>query len=170
MRRAAILLALGLSLCLPATAGAITLKRHVVIPHGVTHKADVHRVVVTTVAPPDSDDDGCPNDEDSYNGPGCNAPEPPVAAPVEESVAPATPVATSVPTASAGYSVPSYIVACESGGDYGAVNPSSGAYGAYQILPSTSAAYGCDMSSPAGQDACAGEIYADVGSSAWSCG
>ncbi len=31
---------------------------------------------------------------------------------------------------------------CESGGDYGAVNPSSGAGGAYQILPSTWALYG----------------------------
>src|SRR5262249_35173370 len=35
------------------------------------------------------------------------------------------------------YSIPTYIVMCESGGDYGAVNPSSGAGGAYQILPST---------------------------------
>ena len=28
----------------------------------------------------------------------------------------------------------------------------SGAYGAYQIIPSTAAAYGCDLSTPAGQD------------------
>ena len=33
------------------------------------------------------------------------------------------------------YSIPTYIVMCESGGDYGALNPSSGAGGAYQILP-----------------------------------
>ena len=31
---------------------------------------------------------------------------------------------------------------CESGGNYGAVNPSSGAGGAYQILPSTWDLYG----------------------------
>ena len=31
---------------------------------------------------------------------------------------------------------------CESGGNYGAVNPSSGAGGAYQILPSTWRLYG----------------------------
>ena len=31
---------------------------------------------------------------------------------------------------------------CESGGNYGAVNPSSGAGGAYQILPSTWELYG----------------------------
>ena len=39
-----------------------------------------------------------------------------------------------------GYAIPREIVMCESGGDYNAVNPSSGAYGAYQIMPSTSAA------------------------------
>lgn len=75
---------------------------------------------------------------------------------------------TSTPS-TGGYSIPESIVQCESGGDYSAVNPSSGAYGAYQILPSTSAAYGCDMSTPAGQDACAAEIYADSGGSAWVC-
>ena len=31
---------------------------------------------------------------------------------------------------------------CESGGNFGAVNPSSGAGGAYQILPSTWRLYG----------------------------
>ncbi len=40
------------------------------------------------------------------------------------------------------YSIPTYIVMCESGGNYGAVNASSGAGGAYQILPSTWALYG----------------------------
>lgn len=67
------------------------------------------------------------------------------------------------------YSIPSDIVMCESGGDYGAVNPSSGAYGAYQILPSTSAALGCDMSSPAGQDECAKRVWNTQGRGAWVC-
>ena len=40
------------------------------------------------------------------------------------------------------YSIPTYIVMCESGGDYGALNPSRGAGGAYQILPSTWELYG----------------------------
>ena len=40
------------------------------------------------------------------------------------------------------YSIPTYIVMCESGGNYHALNASSGAGGAYQILPSTWAAYG----------------------------
>lgn len=79
---------------------------------------------------------------------------------------------TSPPVASAsseGYAIPEHIVMCESGGDYNASNP-SGAYGAYQIMPGTSAAYGCDMSTPAGQDACAAKIYAAEGSSPWVCG
>jgi hypothetical protein len=101
------------------------------------------------------------------------APEPTPTAASTPYVAPA-PTTTSVPAApvasSGGYSIPSYIVQCESGGNYSAVNPSSGAYGAYQILPSTAANYGCDVSTPAGQDSCAASIYADVGSSAWSCG
>lgn len=88
------------------------------------------------------------------------------------SVASSTPAPTSVapaPVETGGYSIPSYIVQCESGGDYNAQNP-SGAYGAYQIMPGTSAAYGCDMSSPAGQDACAAKIYAAEGASPWECG
>jgi len=35
------------------------------------------------------------------------------------------------------YSIPTYIVMCESGGNYRALNPSSGAGGAYQFLPET---------------------------------
>ena len=72
------------------------------------------------------------------------------------------------------YSIPTYIVMCESGGDYGAVNPSSGAGGAYQILPSTWELYGGQgepQNAPkAEQDRIAGEIWADSGSSAWVCG
>lgn len=67
------------------------------------------------------------------------------------------------------YAIPSYIVMCESGGDYGASN-ASGAYGAYQIMPGTAAAYGCDLSSPAGQDQCAARIYASEGAGPWDCG
>jgi septal ring factor EnvC (AmiA/AmiB activator) len=71
------------------------------------------------------------------------------------------------------YSIPTYIVMCESGGNYGAVNPSSGAGGAYQILPSTWAAYGGEglpQNAPkAEQDRIAAEIWADSGGSAWVC-
>lgn len=72
------------------------------------------------------------------------------------------------------YAIPAYIVMCESGGNYGAVNPSSGAGGAYQILPSTWELYGGQgepQNAPkAEQDRIAGEIWADSGSSAWVCG
>lgn len=72
------------------------------------------------------------------------------------------------------YSIPTYIVLCESGGNYGAVNPSSGAGGAYQILPSTWHLYGGQGlpqdASKAEQDRIAAEIWADSGPSAWSCG
>jgi septal ring factor EnvC (AmiA/AmiB activator) len=72
------------------------------------------------------------------------------------------------------YSIPTYIVMCESGGDYSAVNPSSGAGGAYQILPSTWAMYGGEGApqdaSKEEQDRIAAEIWADSGPSAWSCG
>src|SRR5262245_5502320 len=71
------------------------------------------------------------------------------------------------------YSVPTYIVMCESGGNYHALNPSSGAGGAYQILPSTWAAYGgqgAPQDAPkAEQDRIAAEIWRDSGPSAWAC-
>jgi septal ring factor EnvC (AmiA/AmiB activator) len=72
------------------------------------------------------------------------------------------------------YSIPTYIVMCESGGNYSAVNPSSGAGGAYQILPSTWELYGGQgepQNAPkAEQDRIAAEIWADSGPSAWVCG
>jgi peptidoglycan hydrolase-like protein with peptidoglycan-binding domain len=87
-----------------------------------------------------------------------------------------TPTTTSSYASSgySGYSIPSSIVQCESGGNWGAVNASSGAGGAYQILPSTWAAYGGtglpQDASPAEQSAVAAKIYAASGGSAWSCG
>jgi septal ring factor EnvC (AmiA/AmiB activator) len=72
------------------------------------------------------------------------------------------------------FSIPSYIVMCESGGNYGAINPSSGAGGAYQILPSTWELYGGQgepQNAPkAEQDQIAAEIWADSGPGAWVCG
>jgi peptidoglycan hydrolase CwlO-like protein len=72
------------------------------------------------------------------------------------------------------YSIPAYIVMCESGGNYGAINPSSGAGGAYQILPSTWELYGGQgepQNAPkAEQDQIASEIWADSGPGAWVCG
>jgi Transglycosylase-like domain len=69
-----------------------------------------------------------------------------------------------------GWAIDPAIVMCESGGDYGAVNPSSGARGAYQILPSTHASICPDLGwDPAGQDQCAARIMAQQGRGAWVC-
>ncbi len=82
--------------------------------------------------------------------------------------------ASSAPASSAGAAgVPA--CASESGTNYSTgpsnTNPSSGATGRYQILPSTAAAYGCSLTTPAGQDACAQTIYEHQGAGAWvGCG
>jgi flagellar biosynthesis GTPase FlhF len=71
------------------------------------------------------------------------------------------------------WAIPQAIVMCESGGNFNAVNSSSGAGGAYQILPSTWRLYG---GSGAPQDAAASQqsqiaaqIWQDSGPSAWAC-
>ena len=46
------------------------------------------------------------------------------------------------------FAIPKNIVMCESGGNYGALNPSSGAGGAYQMLPETYKGLGGKYSAP----------------------
>ena len=74
---------------------------------------------------------------------------------------------------SGAWAIPWPIVSCESGGDYGAINPSSGAGGAYQILPSTWREYGGtgqpQSAPPSEQDRIAAQIWADSGPAAWVC-
>jgi septal ring factor EnvC (AmiA/AmiB activator) len=71
------------------------------------------------------------------------------------------------------WAIPEYIVMCESGGNYHAVNASSGAGGAYQIMPATWRGYGGQGlpqdAPPAEQDRIAAMIWADSGPGAWSC-
>ena len=71
------------------------------------------------------------------------------------------------------YAIPTYIVMCESGGNYSALNPSSGAGGAYQIIPSTWEAYGGEglphLASKAEQDRIARLIWENDGPGAWVC-
>lgn len=100
----------------------------------------------------------------------------PAPAPAPAPVASTPTTTTTAPASgytSSGYSIPSSIVQCESGGNWSAVNPSSGAGGAYQILPSTWAAYGGtgapQDASPAEQSAIASRIYASQGPGAWTC-
>jgi len=69
------------------------------------------------------------------------------------------------------YAIPFYIVDCESGGDYGAQNPTSSARGAYQLLDTTYATYcrSCDWSKR-DQDRAAHRLYVDAGAGPWVCG
>jgi hypothetical protein len=46
------------------------------------------------------------------------------------------------------FTIPKQIVMCESGGNYGALNPSSGAGGAYQMLPETYKGLGGQYAAP----------------------
>lgn len=86
-----------------------------------------------------------------------------------------TTATTSQPQYAGGkWSIPSYIVMCESGGNYRALNP-SGAGGAYQIMPGTWRAFGGSNvapqnASPAEQDQIAGRIYRAQGAAPWVCG
>jgi Transglycosylase-like domain len=98
-----------------------------------------------------------------------NPPPPPAPPPVMSSTAP--PATSAYQGGSGSYSIPESIVMCESGGSYSAVNPSSGAYGAYQIMPFHWTSGICsDLGrDPAGQDACAARIWESSGSSAWVC-
>ena len=71
------------------------------------------------------------------------------------------------------WAIPAAIVMCESGGNFNAVNASSGAGGAYQIMPSTWRLYGQsglpENASPALQSRVAAQIWADSGPAAWQC-
>jgi hypothetical protein len=97
----------------------------------------------------------------------------PPAAPVLQGDRPPTAHVTAPARTGGQYAIPSSIVMCESGGDYGAVNQKSGAGGAYQILPSTWRAYGGSGSpqnaSPAEQDRIAAKVWRGQGRGAWVC-
>ena len=73
------------------------------------------------------------------------------------------------------FAIPPSIVMCESGGNYGAVNPTSGAGGAYQMLPSTYKGLGGKYSSPQAapkweQDQLAAKLWnGGAGAGNWAC-
>jgi resuscitation-promoting factor RpfC len=109
------------------------------------------------------------------------APEPVQAAPVaasEPAPAPAAPAApAAAPASAASYSgapgsFQSCVIKAESGGNPTAVNPTSGAGGLYQFLPSTWQALGFSglpqNASVAEQNAAFQKEYAQSGTSAWS--
>jgi resuscitation-promoting factor RpfC len=105
------------------------------------------------------------------------APPPaPVAAPAPVTAAAPAPVtqpaSTSTATYSGGSGYQQCVIAAESGGNPSAVNPSSGAGGLYQFLPSTWAALGHSglpqNASVAEQNQAFQQEYAQSGGSAWS--
>lgn len=69
---------------------------------------------------------------------------------------------------------PEQFVGCESGGDWNARNPSSGAFGRYQLMPQHYQGSGLCSGlgqDPSGQTRCANRVYEEQGSGAWSaCG
>jgi Transglycosylase-like domain len=88
--------------------------------------------------------------------------------------APAAPAPAPAPRSSGGWAIPEYIVMCESGGDYGAENPTSTASGAYQILDSTWDGYGgyshASDAPPSVQDERAAQIWnGGAGRDQWVC-
>jgi hypothetical protein len=153
-------------LALPASAQALEIHQHSTVgEHLPGPPIEVMRVV--HVAPADSDDDGLANRKDdcpkeaATTGNGC-PPEPaPVASSSSDYVAPA-PV-TYGTTTSGG--CPSYMAAeADSPSD---VNPTSGASGCYQVLPSTAANYGAACAD-VNADSCVAAICASEGPGAWA--
>jgi septal ring factor EnvC (AmiA/AmiB activator) len=73
------------------------------------------------------------------------------------------------------FAIPQSIVICESGGNYGAVNPTSGAGGAYQMLPETYKGLGGKYSAPNvapkwEQDKLAAKLWnGGTGAGNWEC-
>jgi septal ring factor EnvC (AmiA/AmiB activator) len=73
------------------------------------------------------------------------------------------------------FAIPKQIVMCESGGNYGALNPSSGAGGAYQMLPETYKGLGGKYAAPhlapkSEQDRLAGKLWdGGRGRGNWEC-
>jgi septal ring factor EnvC (AmiA/AmiB activator) len=74
-----------------------------------------------------------------------------------------------------GFSIPKAIVMCESGGNYNALNPSSGAGGAYQMLPETYKGLGGKYAAPnlapkSEQDRLAAKLWNNgAGRGNWEC-
>jgi hypothetical protein len=87
------------------------------------------------------------------------------AAAAAQAAAEPTPTTAPLPTPAPSGGCPSYMAGESSSPT--ATNPSSGAYGCFQVIPSTAAAHDCDLSSLAGQYECAGRICETSGDGAW---
>lgn len=174
----ATVVALGAMMVIPAGASAVTIHRHTVIQHRVggldagrpAVVADIKTRVVT-LKPPDGDQDGvanaddqCPSTIGSASYGGCPPPAPkPAPAPTTSTYSAPTPAPAPAPVSSGG--CPSYMAGEASSPT--AVNPSSGASGCYQVLPSTAAAMG-SACSDVNSSSCVAAICATSGNAAWA--
>lgn len=144
------LAASAILIALPLPAQAVPIHRHVwskkPLLDGV-HQPLLLRVVKVDVAPP-------------YVPPK-PAPVPAVSSPAIVAAPTPAPVSVAPAPVSTG-GCPSYMAAEASSPS--AVNPTSGAAGCYQILPSTAAAHGCTDVGPS----CAAAICATEGPGAWA--
>jgi hypothetical protein len=145
----------------PTTASAVPV--HVHHTEIIGHQA-WHFVTVEHRAPLDGDEDGFANTKDDCP----KTPGPDAGCPLPEPAAPTTTTTYKPPTYSAGYSsggCPSYMAGEATSPD--AVNPTSGASGCYQVLPSTAALMGAacaDVNAPS----CVAAICAAQGNGAWA--
>lgn len=169
---AAVLLAAAVAIVLPASALAITLTKHVYLPHGITRADDQHRVAEWHVAL-DSDHDAIWNDADGCpgrSGPRANdgcpwPPEPTVSSSETPTATTTTSSYYAAPATTSSGGCPSYMSGEASSPT--AVNPSSGASGCYQVTPGTAAAEGAACSD-VNATSCVAAICADQGNYAWS--
>jgi hypothetical protein len=153
-------------LALPVPASAVPIHRHMertVLKGGEWPVKTVRWTETVNVAPRDSDEDGLANTKDECPQTAGSVDGCPVVSAPASSLTSATGSSTNAGLASCDFTQ-------ESGPSesYTATNPSSGAYGRYQIIPSTAANHDCDLSTPAGQDACAATIMATEGPGAWA--
>lgn len=173
-----------LALAVPASAGAVPIHKHVTtydvayVPGASGQRDRVRipreKVVVVNVAPADSDQDGvanadddCPGTAGSSDYSGCPPPPPPPA-PTTSST---TTYAATPPTTSYSSGGGCVGMEAESGSTGYATDTGNGYIGCYQIAESNYGATGpCAGlgTDPAGQDACAANICATQGPSAWT--
>lgn len=159
IRRAAVAILSAAALAVPAAAEAIPIHVHKTVWYG---GQKWQTVVVKDVAPADRDDDGvadrsdeCPKVAGTDDGCPLPTPDP---APVADD-----PVEATTYSAGAGGST----VQCESGGDYGAYDPSGTYWGGWQFDQSTWNAYNVaggewGSATPAQQDAAAAAVPYDA--------
>lgn len=177
---AALLCAVAALAILSSDASAVTIHRQLTVHRAVggidpgppvVVPKPVERVV--RLPPPDSDDDGCADVQDHYNGPGCDPPAPVVTVD-PGGVASGVPGGAAASSSGCGgltpyegggqcWAIPYSVVSCESGGQDIPNSQGSGAEGYYQLMEG-------GTGDKASQDAAAAALWAGgAGASNWTC-